>query len=175
MKNNTVNLFLMLVAWTLCLGVNNLSAAQYLGETTWTVSKNQNEHGTVTPPQTFTFTGAITRMGTKNYTMQGYVNVPGDDPYIAGGDGVLIGNILYITLRISQKHTDTWRDTGVMQVQLNKNTLSGTFYEVRKDFDTSTIGISPMFSNAFSAGSLSLSGRRINLNPVLTPNYMLLQ
>ncbi len=91
MKKGTVGLVIMTFAWLLVLGLPGEGAAQYLGETTWILTKTQNKHGAVIPPQTFTLKGAITRMGGSYYTMQGYVAAPQDGPFIVAGGGVLIG------------------------------------------------------------------------------------
>jgi hypothetical protein len=166
MKRVTVAVVIMAAAWLLVLGVPGQGAAQYLGETTWTATITQNEHGAVTPPKTFTLTGSLTRMGGVYYTMQGYVNVPDDGPFILSGGGALIGNTLYLTLSTSQRHTtETWRDSSVWHVELAKATLNGTFYEVYHGFDTASMGPTPSFDNGFSAGTVTRTGPVINLTP----------
>jgi hypothetical protein len=162
----TVALVVIASACLLILGAPGLGAAQqYLGQTTWTVTKTQDKHGPVNPPQNFTFTGSITRMGGAYYTMQGYVNVPADGPFIAAGGGVLLGNLLYLTLSTSQRHVGTDRDSRVLHLELNKTTLNGTYYEEGRDFDTATAGPSPVFSDHFSAGTVTRTGPAINLTP----------
>lgn len=157
-----------LVSWgLLILGTPAAVVAQYLGETIWTVSLTQDEYGPKS--QTHTMTGAITRAGGAYYTMQGYAIVPGDDPFILSGGGVLIGETLYLNLTATQFHTDSpdnWRDSAVVQFQINKTTLNGTFYEVSHDFMLSSTGPSPIFGNKFAAGTVTRTGPSINLNPV---------
>jgi hypothetical protein len=166
LKKVTVALVVMASVCLLILGVPGQGAAQqYLGETTWTVSITQNKHGTVSPPETFTFTGAVTRMGGTYYTVQGYATVPSDNPDIVSGGGVLIGNTVYLTLTHSLLHTDTNRDSAVLHLELDKATLNGTVYDVGHDFDTATEGPSPVFSDHFSAGTLTRTGPFINLTP----------
>ena len=175
MKKGTVSLVIMGVVGLLLLGAPSPGAAQYLGETTWTISKTQNEHGAVSPAQTFTLKGAITRMGGAYYTLQGYVDASPDGPFIVSGGGVLIGNLLYLTLSGSQKHTDPWRDTAVMHVEVDKGTLNGSFSSVMHDFDTATAGLNPIFDSSFAAGTFTRSGQSISLIPGVPLSLLLLE
>ena len=167
-----------LVSWgLLILGAPAVVATQYLGETIWTVSLTQDEYGPKS--QTFTMTGAITRAGGTYYTMQGYTIAPGDGPYILSGGGVLIGETLYLNLTGTRLHTDSpdnWRDSSVVQFQINKTTLNGTFFEVSHDFKLSSTGPSPIFGNKFAAGTLTRTGPAINLTPgaIAPPTSLLL-
>ena len=166
MKKKAV-VFVFLVSLGLSiLGAPSVVAAQYLGETIWTVSITQDEYGPKS--NTSIMTGAITRAGGAYYTMQGYANPPGDAPFILAGGGVLIGQTLYLTLTASQLHTnspDNWRDTSVVQFQLDKTTLNGTLYEVGHDFKLSSAGPSPIFGSQFAAGTITRTGPAINLTP----------
>jgi hypothetical protein len=141
------------------------AAPQYLGETTWTITNTQDKHGSVNPPESGTLKGSITRVGGAYYTMQGYVGQAPDGPSVGSGGGVLIGNLLYLTLSISQKYADTNREIGVVHLELDKNTLSGTFYQVARSFDTATAGPSPVFTDHFSGGTVTCTGQPINLTP----------
>jgi len=166
MKKGTVALVIMGTVCLLLLGAPSPGVAQYLGETTWTVSITQDEYGPKS--NTSIMTGAITRAGGAYYTMQGYANPPGDAPFILAGGGVLIGQTLYLTLTASQLHTnspDNWRDTSVVQFQLDKTTLNGTLYEVGHDFKLSSAGPSPIFGSQFAAGTVTRTGPAINLTP----------
>jgi hypothetical protein len=162
-KKEKVALAIMGLMWLLLLGTPSPGAAQYLGETTWTVSLTQDEHGAKT--ETLSMTGAITRMGGAYYAMQGYVNVPNDGPVILAGSGVLIGEYLYLNLTSTQYHPDNWRNTGVVQVQMNRSNLNATFYEVGNSFDLGSIGPSPTFGSYFTVGSLTRTGPLLVLNP----------
>ena len=177
MKKGTVSLVIMGVVGLLLLGAPSPGAAQYLGETTWTISKTQNEHGEVSPPQTKTLTGAITRMGGPYYTMQGYVDLAPDGPFIVSGGGVLIGSMLYLTLSVSQQHAapNTSSDTAVMHVELNQAALTGSFFIVWHAFDTSTAGLNPIFNSYFTAGTLTRSGPTISLTPGVPLSLLLLE
>jgi hypothetical protein len=140
-------------------------AVQYLGETTWTITKTQNERGAVIPQETYTLKGAITLMGGSYYTMQGYVAPSQDGPFIVSGGGVLIDSTLYLTLSASQKHVDTERDTAIMHIELDKVSLNGSFFTVGRDFDTATAGPAPIFGDSFNVGTLTRTGPAINLTP----------
>ena len=100
MKKGTVVLFVMAVCLVL-LGTPRPGAAQYLGQSTWAISITQNENGAVS--ESVSMTGAIAHVGGTSYTMQGYVIVPGDAPFILSGGGVLIGEILYLNLATAQQ------------------------------------------------------------------------
>jgi hypothetical protein len=173
-KKGTIVLLVLAAVWLVILGAPSQGAAQYLGQSTWTVSVTQNEHGTVS--ESATMTGAVPHVGGAYYTMQGYANVHGDGPFILSGGGVLIGETLYLNLATAQLHTDNdWRDTGVMHVQLDKTTLNGTFYEVGHDFKLSSAGPSPSFDTRFTAVTLTLTGARIVLSSNLAgPTSLLL-
>jgi hypothetical protein len=62
--------------------------------------------------------------------MQIFVDPAPDGNPIGSGGGILVGNLLYLTLAHSQKHLSTNRETGVTHVELDKATLNGTFYQV---------------------------------------------
>ena len=171
-KKMVVCVFLVFVG-LLILGAPTVVAAQYLGETTWTMTKTQDNNGPVIPPKAHTYTGAITRMGGVYYTMQGGNGSPDGNPIFTGG-GVLIGNLLYLTLSYSQLQTSTVRETGVMQLELDKTTLNGNFFAVAKNFDISTEGPNPVFLDFFAAGTVTLSGQAINLTPGAGAANMLL-
>ena len=173
MKKETVALVIISVVWLLLLGAPSRAAAQYLGQSTWNISVTQRESGAVS--ESISMTGAITRTGGTYYTMQGHVSLPDDGPFILAGGGVLIGETLYLSLATAQHHTEnSWRDTGVMHVQLNKTTLNGTFYEVGHDFQTSSIGPSPVFDRRFTAGTVTLTGIPIVLSSNLSGPISLL-
>ncbi len=146
----------------------------FLGETTWTVTINETYQNNVPIGTTFTMTGAISKLGGNYYLFQGYVLNSGDGPFLLAGSGVLNGGVLYLTLNTSQQHTDSQtdsnRDTGVMHVQVDPSTLSGTFYEVGHDFDR----VPHAFSERFTAGTVTRTGQILPLTSSLAPQQMLL-
>lgn len=157
------------------LCVPGWGAPRYLGESTWTITITMDEDGQVSGSNTGTVKMAITQMGGSYYTVQGYLEMPDDGPFILSGGGVLIGDTFYFTVTGSQKHTDSdWRDTDIMQIQMNKDTLNGTFYSVGHDFDESSAGASPDFDTRFTSGTLTLAGSPIVFATNLTAPMTLL-
>lgn len=175
MKKGMFALLVMTALWLVPLAAPCWSGPQYLGQSTWTISITLRENGTVEPAESASMTGAITRMGGTYYSFQGYVILPDDGPFILAGGGVLIGDIIYLNLTGTQKHTDNnWRDTEVLHAQLDKTTLNGTFYSLGHDFDESTAGIAKDFDSRFQAGTLTRTGSPIVLTQSLTAPMSLL-
>jgi hypothetical protein len=173
MKKGTVALIVMAALWLVPLGTPCWGAPQYLEQSTWTLSITLREHGPVS--ESASMTGAITRMGGTYYSFQGYVNVQDDGPFILAGGGVLIGDILYLNLTGTQKHTgNDWRDTEVLHAELDKTTLNGTFFSVGHDFDVSTAGTTQNFDTRFQAGTLTRTGPPIVLTQSRTGPMSLL-
>jgi hypothetical protein len=173
MKKGVFALIVMAVLCLVPLGAPCWGGPQYLGQSTWTLSITLREHGPVS--ESASMTGAITRMGGTYYSFQGYVSLPDDGPFILAGGGVLIGDILYLNLTGTQKHTDNdWRDTEVLHAQLDKITLNGTFYSVGQDFDANTAGTTQNFDIRFQAGTLTRTGAPIVLTQSLTGPMSLL-
>jgi len=147
------------------------ASVNYLGKTTWIATITDD-----TKPQhigtTFTLTGGVSKVGDEFYLFQGYV-IPGNEgPFIVSGSGVMIENTIFFTLSESQKHTDTWRDGGVMHVEIDKTTQGGTFYDIGHDFNTDSG--SRTFDQRYTAGTLALSGSPIPLSASLAPQQLLL-
>ena len=163
MKKGTVALVIMGAVCLLLLGASSPGVAQYLGETTWTLTITQDEHGPVTPPVTVTMKGCITRQGGAYYTVQTFVDPAPDGNPIGSGGGILVGDWLYLTLAHSQKHLSTERETGVTHVELDKATLNGTWYQVVRSFNTATAGETPVFKDHYWAGTITCTGQVINL------------
>jgi hypothetical protein len=161
MRKATAAIFILATICFMVLAAPGPGAAQYLGETSWTVTINQKEHGVLDPPLTIAATGSITHLGGAYYTLQAYAPDPVAGPFILSGSGVLLGNTLYLTLNTSQLNTDNNRDTGVMHMQLDKDSLNGSFYEVGRDFNVSDLS----YSGHFAAGTLSRTGALLNLIP----------
>jgi hypothetical protein len=173
MKKGTFALIVIVALWLVPLGSPCWGAPQYLGQSTWTISITLREHGSVS--ESASMTGAITRMGGAYYSFQGYVDVQDDGPFILAGGGVLIGDILYLNLTGTQKHTgNDWRDTEILHAQLDKTTLTGTFYSVGQDFDASTAGTTQNFDTRFQAGTLTRTGAPIVLTQGLASPMSLL-
>ena len=163
-KKAVVCVFLVSLGLSI-LGTPAAVMAQYLGETTWTLTINQDKNGLVTPPVDVAMKGCITRMGGAYYTMQSYVGPAPDGNPIGSGGGILVGNLLKLTLPRAWKHLSTDRETGVAHVELDKATLNGTWYQVARSFNTATAGPNPVFTDHFWAGTVTRTGPVINLTP----------
>ena len=173
MKKKPLVCVFLVSLWLSIIGTPAVVVAQYLGETTWTVTITQGQNGPVDPPENVTMKGCITRMGGTYYTVQTFVEGPDGNPIESGG-GILIGNLLYLTLAHSQQHLSTDRETGVTHVELDKATLNGTFYQVARSFDTATTGPNPVFTDYFWAGTVTRTGPAINLTPGVPLSLLLL-
>lgn len=154
----------------LFLGMSN-SAAQagnsfnFLGETTWTATVNEDQSGPITP-KTLTMTGAISKLGPNYYLFQGVVQIPSpDNPLFLSGAGNLVNGILVLTLNTSQQHSDSSnkageRDLDTMHAELDA-ALNGSFYSVEHGFDK----VSKNFTESFTGGILTRTAGNGSLNP----------
>ena len=123
-------------------------AEGYVGKVCLQGTIKERETGPVAD-QIFTVSYDVNHLGGTSYSLTGNVNMP--DPFIFTGNGSQIGNILYMNITTTQSHADGWRDAGVMQIQLNMTTMSGTFYENGHDFDR----INRRWDQRYTAGVVS--------------------
>jgi hypothetical protein len=174
-KKTVVCVFLVSLALSI-LGTPAVVAAQYLGETTWTITITHDEHGVLDTPVNVTMKGSITHLGGAYYTVQTFVDPAPDGHPIGSGGGILVGDLLYLTLAHSQKHLSTDREAGTTHVELDKSMLNGTFYQVVRSFNTATAGPSPVFTDHYWAGTVTRTGSPINLTPwaLVGPTSLLL-
>ncbi len=152
---------------TSALGTN----VTYLGKTTWTATITDDTDPTKIGA-TFTVTGGVSKVGGEFYMFQGYVTPDTDGPFVISGSGFLMGNTLVFTASESQQHTiETWRDSGVMHISIDKTTLNGTFYDIGTDYNPSgkTFG-----NHRNTAGNLTRSGTPIPLSAANVPAQLLL-
>jgi hypothetical protein len=151
---------LVLSMFLVFIGVSVSGAVQYLGETIWNFTLTQNDKGATNANATLT--GSITYMGGTYYTMQAYIILSDDGPVVFAGGGTLIGDILYLSMAGSQRHTEGSGncDTDVIHMEINKDTLNGTFYAVGNDFNVNTID----YGDHFAAGTITLTGNSISLD-----------
>ena len=66
---------------------------------------------------------------------------------------MIVGNKILVTGSISQDHTragEPWRDSGIIQMRLDKSTFNGTWWSTRLDFDTSAHTFDP----GYAAGTM---------------------
>jgi hypothetical protein len=147
----------LLVA-VIALGIFCFSAgtglAQVLpkGDVCWTVKKTQDENGTASGSYLMKLHLVRSSDGTQ-ITASGVVSPPDDNSVFLTGIGSMVGTKIYMNLTDTQFHKDTWRDTGVVQAQLNATTLNGTFFEIGHDFKTDATD--RKFDQRFSAGKLT--------------------
>ncbi len=156
------------------LAVNSFN---FLGETTWTVTVNEDQSGPITP-KTLPMTGAISKLGPNYYLFQGFVPIPADNPLFLAGEGTLVTlpgaqtQTLVLTLSNSQQHSDSSnkageRDLATVHVELNPD-LSGTLYVVEHGFDK----VSKNFTQSFTAGLLTRTGGNGSFNPQSTARQL---
>jgi hypothetical protein len=159
-----VRISVLLFSLALLLGMSGVQAQaastpSYLGQTSWSVTITQNTSDPGLVGQSFPVTGGITRLGDNYYLFQGYVAPPDDNPFVLSGGGVLLNGQLILTLNTSQNHTDTWRDGGLMQVNVSQDTLNGSLYEIGHDYNTG----SGQYDQRFTAATLARTGPMIAL------------
>lgn len=156
--------FLVLTAlFIMGLCASNIQAAgpvTYLGKTTWTILIEDSYPDATKIGKSFTVTGGISKVGDEFYLFQGYVTTGTDGPFVLSGSGFMMNNTLFFTLTDSQKHTsETWRDSGIMHISIDKTTQSGSFYEIASSFD---MGPARTFGQPeYNAGSLTRTGNLI--------------
>jgi hypothetical protein len=150
-KEKAVFLFLALFVFQLVNVMVTLPAAAQIGDDLCLkVTLREDEGGPLTTPKKFTMNVHLATVNGTHFTIWGKVVVPQDGAFYVGGTGILESTRLTMNLTTSQKHTDSWRDTGVMQVIYNISTNAGTFYEIGRHFDT----LNRTFDQSYSAGSL---------------------
>jgi hypothetical protein len=125
------------------------AAQSYIGRVCLASTVTERETGPVTP-ETFTVQYEAASLGGGFYAIAGRVMTP-DQPFIVTGIGTLVGSTLYINVTGTQSHSDGWRDTGVNQTRLDLATMTGTFYEIGRDFSRTT----RQFDLRYTAGTLA--------------------
>lgn len=113
-----------------------LAAQTYIGRVCLTSTVTERESGPVAG-ETFLVQYEATNLGGSFYAVAGRVVTP-DQPAIITGIGTLVGSTLYINVTGTQSHSDGWHDTGVNQTRLDLATMSGSFYEIGRDFNRNT-------------------------------------
>ena len=80
-----------------------------------------------------------------------------------------------MTLSFSKIRLDGRQETGIFQGQVSKTSFNGTGWAIKKRFDLTSIGASPVFTDKYMAGTLTLVGNPPPLGPTATtPNQLLL-
>ncbi len=107
------------------------------------------EHSSPIDGQSFVMGYDVIHLGGTSYSLTGSVTLP--EPFIVTGNGSQIGGIMYMNITTTQSHDDGWRDTAVMQIQLNTATMTGTFYENGHDYDR----VNRRWDERYTAGTVS--------------------
>ena len=111
----------------------------------------ETEDGPLAQVKRFTINIHLASEDGSHFTIWGKVKIP-NEPFYVGGTGILEGNNLTMNLTTSQKHTEGWRDSGIMQTKFNISTGLGSFYEIGHDFDP----VNRVFDQRYTAGILRL-------------------
>ncbi len=128
------------------------SAVQYLGEFCWSIHITASDKGP--RDETYIERTRITQLSNNAFSVDGVVEVPGDNPVISQGAGTVIGNDLFITSNSTQEHsTSPYRDIGTAQSRVNLSSLSGTLWAISRSYNTST----RLFSDFYSSGTITLT------------------
>ena len=120
-KEKAVVLFLMMFVFQLIslMGAPPVSAQVVPDTLCLSVTVTENEAGPLPTPKKFKMNVRLATGNGTYFTIWGKVTVPQDGAFYVGGTGILEGDWLTMNLTTSQKHTDAWRDAGVMQVKFN--------------------------------------------------------
>lgn len=124
------------------------AAALPSGDICWTITQTQTEKGSSS--QSFTLKMHLVASDTTIGTACGLVSVSGDNPSIISGTYFKSGSYIYMNLVMTQKHTDSERECGILQAKVSASSLGGTFFMIRNDFDTSA----KTFEDGYSSGTL---------------------
>lgn len=127
------------------------AAAQvaHQGRFCFTATVTERETGAVTPNNVH-FQYEATSLGGAMYAIAGRA-LTSDQPFIATGYGLVVGNELYMNLTTTQTHADGWKDTGINQTRLNLATMTGTFYEIGHDYSP----VTRQSDTRYTAGTLA--------------------
>jgi hypothetical protein len=118
MEKKSFSVLMVATAAFLIIGliVAPLQASQYLGEVTWNGSSSGGS---------FTITAGLSRVGGSYYEIQGQGSDVEGTGVFSGG-GVLSGNNLSLVVTLM----DNNNIVSVIRINVNKNTLSGSFVSV---------------------------------------------
>lgn len=136
--------------WAVAAGAQ---VPSYVGKVCMTSTITARQTGPVTP-QVVPIVLDVTNLGFNTYSVVGAATATGDQPFVVGGTGTIVGGFLYMNLTTTQTHASGWMDTGINQTRLNLSTLQGTFYEIGHDFDPAT---GQFDLNRYTSGTVSVS------------------
>jgi hypothetical protein len=142
-------LVILLAIVVFCSDIPRAIAGDYLGEFCWSFLKTENENGPKVEGPVLMRAG-VTYVGGAYYTLQGISGI--SDPVIFGGTATIVGNKVYMTLNETQG-TSQWRDSGIIQVQLDISTLNGNLWDNYVSFKTNT----HEFGAGYAAGTMTFT------------------
>lgn len=132
-------------------GTSVAQQANYLGEINLAIHVTERDYGPVDEKGYLTL--GVTYNGGSYFTVQGYSDSKDDNPFVASGSGVLIGDELFMTLKTTQTHIhNNYHDAGTMQMRLSLPSLHGTFWYVSLDYDNEN----DRWDRCYGAGTASL-------------------
>lgn len=131
-------------------------AQSFVGTYCWNMTVTDTTVTGRVVPFSYVMKTGITNMGNNSsYTLIGYVNDPGDNPFTVSGSGQIIGSRLYLDLSGSQSHiSGGWRDTSAVHASLDTATFSGTFYDIGNDFNAVSRQVD---GTRYTAGTIALA------------------
>jgi hypothetical protein len=136
--------FLAGIGW-----IGPVQAQTHIGTVCLSSVINERETGPV-EPETVVARYDVTNLGGNAYSVTGYVDIT-NEPFVTTGQGVVINGVLIMNITTTQRHVAGWRDTGINQTRLDLTTMSGSFYEIGRDFDPTN----KTWDSRYTAGTVS--------------------
>jgi len=127
----------------------------YIGEFCWSLHMTEDDKGPVNDQSvSATVRLSFTLMGDRYLSVQGILELSdGEFPVILGGSGVILGNEVLITVNTTQEHkNNSWLDAGIARIRIDLNTMNGTVWENRLDYERNT----RQFDEGYGASSITL-------------------
>lgn len=156
MKKSSLVIPMILAALVLPWGTR-AEAQTFLGEFCWNITTTEKKAGPISS-ETLPVRMGVTYMGGVYYTLQGISSGPeGQGPVVLGGTGIVQGTQVLLTLDSaydeSRSVTNPKRKISTFQMVLSASDLSGTYWDVGTNFNTST----RTFDNHYSAGTATFT------------------
>jgi hypothetical protein len=163
----------MLVTFIVVGMDSRVEASQYLGQVTWSWHKTTDEHGATDKYETVVVN--LFLLGNSCYELVGSsTDTESGGTSFGTGSAMLVGSDLIMTISTTKVRSDGKQETAIFQGQVDKTTFNGTGWNIKRRFDPTTIGTSPVFIDKYGAGTLSLVGNKPPLGPSSTAPLQLL-
>lgn len=102
------------------------------GDVCWSMVWTEDEHGAESDRTPFLLKVRFQYTGGTHYLLQGF-----SEPVIFGGSAEVIGNTMYGVIHMADEHpTKPYRESGVLYMRLDANSLSGTWWANLMSFNT---------------------------------------